>query len=345
MEKQFIKNANPLVSVVILNWNGKKFLQDYLSSLQNQTYQNIEIILVDNGSTDDSAFFVKNTFPNVIILENKKNLGFADGNNKGIRIAKGKYVFVLNNDTKTDEDCIKILVETAENDGKIGMWAPKILSIENPALIDSVGMNIYPDGLARGRGRNETDKGQYDKVEEIFFPSACAVLYRKEMLDEIGLFDEKFFAYCEDTDLGIRARLAGWQSLAVPKAIIYHHYSGTIGKYSETKAFLTERNHFFVAIKNFPLRLILLLPFYTILRYIFIIYGILKNKGPAARFQSSKIKLIAVLFKAYFSFLKLLPDMMSKRKIIQRNKKISNKELLRLFKKYRLKISQITTLE
>ena len=335
----------PLVSVIVLNWNGKKFLQECFESLKNQIYPNLELIMVDNNSSDGSVDFVKNNFSDIIVIKNNENFGFAKGNNIGIKTARGDYVFVLNNDTKTDKNCIKFLVETAENNRGIGMAAPKIVSINNPKLIDSVGMNIYPDGLARGKGRNETDSGQYNKTSEILFPSACAALYRKKMLNEIGLFDETFFAYCEDTDLGIRARLAGWQGLTEPKAVVYHHYSGTFGKYSETKAFLTERNHFFVAIKNFPISLILLLPFYTLSRYLFIIYGLLKNKGPAAKFQSSKIKLIAVLIKAYLSLALSMPYLLKERKKIQKNKKTSSKELLKLFKKYRLKVSQVALLE
>lgn len=335
----------PIVSVIILNFNGKKFIFDCLDSLKKQTCKDIEVIFVDNGSSDDSVEYVRNNFPEIKIIENKENFGFAKGNNVGAKYASGKYIFLLNNDTKIDAKCIEMLVEEAEKDQTIGMLAPKILSIKNNALIDSVGMNIYPDGLARGKGRNEIDNGQYDKVQEILFPSGCAALYRKKMIDEIGFFDDIFFAYCEDTDLGIRARLADWKSILVPKAIVLHYYSGTAGSFSELKAFLTERNHFFVAIKNFPLKLLLLLPFYTFLRYLSIIYGILKNKGPAARFQSSKIKLVAILFKAYFSMFKSLPYLISERRKIQNNKKISSNELLELFKENRLPVLQIALLE
>ena len=259
--------------------------------------------MVDNNSSDDSVDFIKKNFPDIIMVKNNENFWFAKGNNIGIKIARGDYVFILNNDTKIDGDCIKNLVKVAEKNEKIGMCSPKIVSIYNPKIIDSVGLNMYPDGLARGRGRGENDNGQYDRTEKILFPSGCAALYRKKMLDEIGLFDEIFLIYCEDTDIGTRARLAGWDSYSAPQAVVYHHYSGTIGKYSETKAFLTERNHFFVVIKNFPVYLILLLPFYTLLRYTLIIYGIITKKGPATKLKSSKMKLVLVLFKAYFSLM------------------------------------------
>ncbi|MDD5145562.1 MAG: glycosyltransferase family 2 protein [Candidatus Pacebacteria bacterium] len=336
------RQNKPLVSVVILNWNGKRYLNDCLTSLENQSFTNFEIIFADNGSEDDSVSFVKENFPKTIIVENKKNLGFAEGNNRGIRIAQGKYVFILNNDTKVDKNCLEKLVEVAERNDKIGMAATKILSIQNSKLIDSVGVNIYFDGMSRGRGRKEIDNGQYDKIEKILIPSGCAALYRKEMLDEIGLFDERFFAYCEDTDLGLRGRLAGWQAQFVPSAVIQHYYSGTSGKYSSFKAFLVERNHFWVVLKNFPPKLILFLPFYTVLRYSFIIFGLLTKRGAGARYQSPKFQLVFILLKSYISALRGLPEMLNKRKFIQKNKKLNNKEIYNLFKKYSLRLSEIT---
>lgn len=332
----------PLISIIILNWNGKKYLKDCFDSLESQTYPNFEIILVDNGSEDGSVKFVRENFPQIKIIGNKKNLGFAKGNNIGIKLAKGKYIFVLNNDTKVEKNCLENLVEAAEKDDKIGMCAPKILSFGNPQIIDSVGLNIYFDGMSRGRGRMEIDDGKYNKIEEILFPSGCAALYRKTMIDEIGLFDENFFAYCEDTDLGLRGRLAGWKAILVPSATVYHHYSGSTEKYSDFKAFLVERNHFWVALKNFPLSLLFLVPFYTLLRYFFTIYGILIKQGPAAKFHSSKLKLPLILIGAYISTLKGMPRILKKRKFIQKNKKITTKEIYNLFRKHSLKISEIT---
>jgi GT2 family glycosyltransferase len=333
---------NPKVSIIVLNWNGEKYLNDCFTSLENQTYSNFEIILVDNGSEDGSVKFVRKNFPRIKIVENKKNLGFAEGNNRGIKLAKGEYIFILNNDTKIDKNCLERLVEVTERDNKIGMSSPKILFLKNPQLINSVGIKIYFDGMSRARGEMEIDKGQYNQVEEILLPSGCAALYRKKMLDEIGLFDENFFAYCEDTDLGLRGRLADWKAILVPSAIVYHHWSGTVGKYSNFKAFLVERNHFWVALKNFPLTLLFLLPFYTILRYCFLIYGILTRRGPGAKFQYSKFKLFFILIKAYIFALKGMPTILRKRSLIQKNKKLTDKEIRNLFKRYSLKISELT---
>lgn len=332
----------PLVSVIILNWNGKKFLENCLNSIFAQSYLNIEIILVDNGSSDDSVVFVKEKYPGVRIIENKKNVGFATGNNIGIKAAKGEYIFVLNNDTKTDNDCIKHLVLAAENNEKIGMCAPKILSMGQENIIDSVGMNIYPDGMARGRARKEKDSGQYDLKKETLFASACAVLYRKKMLDQIGLFDDDFFIYCEDSDLGLRAVWAGWQAVFVPQARVFHWYSGTTESISGFKAFLAERNHFLLAIKNFPLRMLFMMPYYTAVRYVYNIRSIVTKKGMASNFKSAKFNLIIVLIKAYFSAFLQIPKTIRKRFAINKTKKISAKEFCALIKKHRAKISEIT---
>lgn len=336
---------SPLVSVIVINYNGKEFLKDCLESIYGQTYHNFELILVDNGSTDGSVQFIKEKFPDTILIENKENLGFAVANNQGIEISRGKYVALLNNDTVVDRDWLKNLVTAAESSSEnTGMWAGKILSLENPNIIDSVGgLIISNDGIAKGRGRLERDIGQYDREEEVFIPSACAALYRKRMFDEVGLFDEDFFAYCEDTDLGLRARLAGWKTISAPKAVVYHHYSGTTGKYTSIKAYLVERNHIWLAIKNFPLSKLLLLPLYTFWRYLMQVYGIFRKKGAGGRFLEdfSGSELLIILLKALWGATKGMPVILKKRRYIQKKKIVTDKEINNLFKRYGITIKDL----
>jgi len=334
--------TSPLVSIIIVNYNGRGFLRGCLESIYNQRCSDFEIIFIDNGSIDDSVQYVREKFPEVKIIENKENLGFAKANNQGIRVAKGKYIALLNNDTVVDNDWLKNLIAVAESSPKeVGMWAGKIISLHNPKVIDSVGgLLISNDGIAKGRGRLEEDIGQYDNEEEVFIPSACAALYRKEMLDEVGLFDEDFFAYCEDTDLGLRARLAGWKTISVPSAVVNHYYSATTGKYTPTKAYLIERNHVWVAIKNFPFSKLLLFPFYTLWRYMVQIYGILMKRGAGGRFvgEFSGIRLFLVLIKALLGAMKGLPMMLRKRRYIQMRRTVSKKEVKDWFKQYGMDI-------
>jgi GT2 family glycosyltransferase len=338
------KHSNkPLISVVIPNLDGMKYIPACLGALQKQTFDAFEVIIIDNGSTDDSVEFIQNNFPQTIIIKNQRNLGFAKANNQGISAAKGKYIATLNNDTEVDKDWLKNLVIAAESSEEcVGMWAPKILSIEKPDQIDSVGgLLLCQDGIARGRGRLKRDIGQYDNIKDILLPSACSALYRKIMLDEIGYFDEDFFAYCEDTDLGLRARRAGWTAISVPNAVIYHHYSGTGGQYSGLKAFLVERNHLWVVWKNFPLKWICLLPYYVSVRYLYQLYGIFLGRGSAARFkESSSVKdIIITIVKAYISAFKGLPGIIKKRHALKN--KISDRTFIDKLKRHRITVKDL----
>lgn len=337
----------PIVSTIIVNWNGSGFLKGCLESISRQSYPSFEVILVDNGSTDGSILFVRDNFPQTIIIENKSNEGFAAPNNQGIRAAKGKYIATLNNDTVVDKEWLSNLVNVAElSENHVGMWAPKILSMKEPAKIDSVGgLLIYKDGIARGRGRLEEDRGQYDRVEEVLFPSACSALYRKDMLDEIGYFDEDFFAYCEDTDLGLRARLAGWNAVSVPDAVVYHHYSGSAGRYSDTKAFLVERNHIWVVMKNLPFTMVVLMPFYTLWRWMVQLLHVARGRGATSRYVKdlSIKRFLVVLIKVYTSAISGIPTMWEKREAIQKRKVVSNIEVRKLLRKYRLSAAEVVS--
>jgi GT2 family glycosyltransferase len=332
----------PLISAVILNWNGKEYLDRCLQSVKEQTYPHMETILVDNASTDGSAESVKNLFPDLRLLINHKNLGYGAGNNRGIREAMGRYIFILNSDTEVEERCVEALWQCIETDQRMGTTTPKILLYERRDIIDAAGLTIYPDGLSIGRGRLEPQERYSDK-EEVFFGSGCASLYRREMFEEIGLFDADFFAYAEDTDLGWRARLAGWKAYYVPEAVVYHHHSKKFGTYSPAKAFFVERNRIWVAWKNFPLLILCLWPFYTAWRYFYQALGTAVGRGASGKFgrESSPLFLIPILIKAYLSGLKGLPRILRKRSEAQSTRKLSNQECYRLFKKYGIKAKEI----
>ena len=332
-------------SVIILNWNGKKFLDECLSSLKRQTYSDFETIVVDNGSMDGSVQYIKDTFQDFVrLIENEKNHGFAMGNNIGISRAEGKYIVLLNNDTRVDPDFLKSLVSTARKYPDVGMCASKVYLDQGEKIIDTAGHLIYKDGLNRGRGRLETDRGQYDKLEEVLFPSGCAALYKKEMLEEIGLLDEDFFAYGDDTDIGLKARLAGWRCLYVPEAVVYHKYSGSTSAYSPFKAFLVERNRIWIAIKYFPLSMLLLNPYYAFIRYVFQAYGVFTHKGAAGLFaeEYSHGRLLSILVKAHFEAFRKFPGMWKKRKKIQKKIKVSRNEIYGWFDRFGIGVKELS---
>lgn len=306
----------PAVSVIILNYNGQHLLSECLDSLRKQIFRDFELIFVDNGSTDGSVVFVKENYPEVKVLENRENLGFGEGNNAGMRVAGGKYIALLNNDTVTHPEWLQRLFEAAEHSPRtFGMWASKILFYDRPDTIDTAGHLMYPDGLNIGRGRGEIDKGQYDREEEVFFPSGCAALYLKKMLDEVGYFDPDFFAYGDDTELGLRARLAAWKCLFVPSSVVYHKYSATSGRYSPFKVLLVERNRIWVLVKYFPFRYIILSPFYTFVRLSWHLVAALRRKGAAGRFTESfsLAALITIYVKANVKAVLGLGKMLRKR--------------------------------
>jgi GT2 family glycosyltransferase len=348
MNDETIFLKEPRVSVVIVNWNGKHHLGECLGSLRAQTFKDFEIILVDNGSQDGSREYVQENFHEVRLVELQKNCGFAGGNNAGIRVASGKYLALLNNDTKVDPAWLTNLLKEAEaNPSPVGMWASKILSYDHPDIIDNVGLLMYPDGLGRGKGRLEVDGGQYDQTGEAFFPSGCAGLYRRSMLDEIGLFDEEFFAYADDVDLGLRARLAGWHCIYVPSAKVYHKYSGSSSAHSPFKAFLVERNRIWVLLKYYPIEMILISPFVTLTRLLVHLYGALAGKGASGRFseQNSVLQAMAVLFKAWYAALSALPGVIRQRRALSKLRRIGRRELYRLFCEFRISAYEIAMKE
>jgi len=332
------------VSAIVVNWNGREHLEVCLQSLLRQTLTSVEIILVDNGSSDGSVHFVQQRFgPAVRVLAHSTNLGYGRALNTGIAAASGRYIFALNNDTEIDPGCLHALAAAADRVTHAGSFAPKILFYRDRTTIDNVGHLLYPDGLSRGRGRLEPDRGQYDSEEEILLASGCAVLLRRAMLAEVGLFDEDLFAYCEDTDLGLRAQLAGWRCQYVPTAVVYHKYSASAGDYSPLKAFLVERNRVWVAIKCLPTPLLVLSPFLTVLRLTAQAWGTLRRRGAAGRFAAtnSVSELLTVFARATSAAARGLPRAWQKRRVVQRTRRIGRRHAVRWITRHGMGLREI----
>jgi len=195
-----------------------------------------------NGSCDGSIEFVKSKYPGVIIIEHPRNLGFAMGVNSGIMASHGTYIATINNDAQADKEWISSLVRVIDSDPDIGCCASKMLRFYERDMIDSTGILVYQNGNAYDRGARDKDSGQYDSQEEVFGACAGAALYRKEMFDEIGHFDNSYFAYLEDVELSFRMHLFGWRCIYVPEAVVYHMHSATSQEASPFKIFYIERN-------------------------------------------------------------------------------------------------------
>lgn len=335
--------AVPL-SVIVVNWNGRQHLAVCLDSLRRQTLAGIEIVLVDNGSSDDSLALVRERYGDAVrVVALGENRGYAGGLNAGIAAARGRYLLPLNSDTEVAPECGARLVAAADAHPTSGLFAPKILEFERRDRLDNVGHWLYPDGLSRGRGRLELDRGQYDGEEEIVLPSGCAVLLRRAMLADVGLFDEDLFAYCDDTDLGLRARLAGWRCRAVPSAVVYHKYSAASAAYSPLKAFLVERNRAWVAVKCLPAPLLAVSPLFTLARLGGQAWGALSHRGAAGRFTAahSPLALLGVLLRAYAAALAGLPATWRKRRRIQRRRRVSAWEPIAWLRRWGMGVREV----
>jgi GT2 family glycosyltransferase len=332
-----------LVSIVVVNWNGMNYLPECLDSVLAQDYARKEIVVVDNGSTDGSRAWLRERASCwTRLIEFDSNTGFAGGVNAGIRASNGEFVALLNNDAVAESGWLSELMAAAA-DPAVGMVASKILFYNRRNIIDKTGHLFYPDGLNRGRGAGEVDAGQFDSQKEIFFPDGCAALYRYRMLQATGLFDEDFFAYGDDADLGLRARWQGWRCTYAANARVYHRHSSSLGKYSPEKAFLVERNRFWVAVKLLPWPLLVVSPFFTFWRFCWHISSLFSDKGLAggvAR-DHNAARLAWALVRAYLSGFAGLTMILRKRRDVFQKRKISSAGFMRLIRKYRISAREL----
>ena len=250
------------VSVVIPNFNGIVFLDSVLASLEGQTLSNFEVILVDNGSTDGSCSFVTANYPWVHLIELSENFGFCGAVNAGIRAAKAPYVLLLNNDTEVKEDFVEEMLAAIRRHKNAFSCGARMVQYHDRDRLDDVGNYYCALGWSFARGRGK-DIHAYETEDKIFSACAGAAIYRKKIIEKIGYFDEEHFAYLEDTDIGYRARIYGYENWYAPKAIVYHVGSGTSGsRYNQFKTRYSSRNNIYLIYKNMPLlQIILNLPF------------------------------------------------------------------------------------
>jgi GT2 family glycosyltransferase len=311
----------PRATVVIPNWNGRRFLGPCLGSLREQTWDAFETILVDNGSVDGSVTFVEEHFPEVDVVPLGENRGIAAAFNAGIGASTAEYVVLLNNDTEQDPGWLEALVRGAEDHPEAGFFASKLVDFYDRTMLDGAGDAMRLSGLPYRLGHGERDGGRFDRPGYVFGACAAAALYRRDMLDEVGPFDEDFVSYCEDGDLSFRAQLAGYRCFYVPGAVVYHMGSAsTGGKRSPTATRLGSRNSASLLVKNLPLSAVPhVLPFFAA--------GQLARTITAAVTGSLRAHL-----EGLAGAWRHLPLMLAKRAEIQKRKKISNAEVRRLLR-------------
>ncbi len=333
----------PLVSVIVVNFNGAAVLPACLDSLVAQSWPHREILVVDNGSRDASRDLIRERYGRQVrLIELPENRGFAGGANAALTQAGGQFIALLNNDARAEPDWLERLVEAIQESPRIGMCASKIL-LEAESRIDKAGHLIFWDGQNRGRGTGQPDQGQFDLREEVLCPDGCAALYRRRLLRETGGFDEDFFAYAEDADLGLQARWMGWRCLYEPQAVVHHRQSSTTDLYAAQKVYWVERNRLWLAVKNFPAPLLLFNPAFTLYRWSWNLLAALAGRGASGSFrrQGGWLRLWKTLARAVVDASRGVPMMLRKRRESRRRHKLSDREFLALLWRFRIRAREL----
>jgi len=322
--------STPKLTINLVTFNGQKYLPYCLESIRNQTFKDFSVLVIDNDSHDNTVNFIKQYYPSVRVVENKKNLGFAKAHNQGIHWTKSEYVLCLNQDIFLEQDFLKKAIDFLDTHPNVGSISGKLLrwNFKNKTrtnLIDTIGLKIFKNHRVIDEKQGVRDNEEFNAPREIFGPSGAAPIYRRTALENIKLnneyFDEDFFIYKEDVDLAYRLRIGGWKSFNVPQAIGYHDRSitkkGNVIANRTLKSqfanYYSYRNHLFVLAKNeYLINLIIYFPYIFWYEFKKFIYLLLFERKTLVR---------------GLDFFKKLCKMFSKRKIIRQNRKISAKEL------------------
>ena len=320
------RNNSPLISIILVNWNGRKWLPDCLESIFLQTYSNFEVILVDNASEDDSVEFVRTNYPGAIILKNNENAGFAGGNNRGYEAAKGEYLFLLNTDTRLESDSLEKTLKAFDLYPNAGTVQPKLVMMNNPEILDACGSYWTDTTILHHYGMHKKSNHKaYNSPIFVFSNKGAAMLIRKQVIDSIGLFDDDYWCYYEETDLCHRIWISGYECLYYPDAVIHHAVGSTAKLFPNAfinyHSFKNKLNSF---LKNFELKtLIRVLPVHFIAVIMLCIVWLFKGK----------IEHSTAMMKSVMWNLTRLPDTFKKRRKIQLRRRMLDTEIFKITKK------------
>ena len=320
MCKPLIENPDPFISVIIVSWNSAAYIFRCLNSLVEQTFTDFEVVLVDNGSTDGCLDGVESRWPGLTLRVERleENRGFAAANNLGARLARGEWLALLNTDAFPDPDWLEKLLQAVERYPEFSYFASRQLQANTPALLDGAGDALHLNGLAWRRFASWPAAQFGLEPEEVFSPCAAAALYPRRVFFQVGGFDEDFFSYHEDVDLGFRLRLQGFRCLYVPDAVVYHVGSATLGAQSDFALYHWQRNFIWSFVQNMPAALMgIALPFHLAANFIYQIIYTRRGRGK-------------VLWKAKWDALHGLGNALRKRGRIQKDRNVSSAELFRV---------------
>ena len=331
------------MTVVIPTLSADSRLAECIASLKQQTRRDFEIMIVDNSGL---GLVRRNGLAaGASAIENQQNAGFGTAINQAFRASRAPYLATLNDDAVAHPQWLEGLVCALKRRADAGMAASQVRLFGEHRL-DSAGMLVCGDGSSKQRGQGRPPE-DFPVAEETLFPSGSAALYRRAMLEEIGGFDDFFFLYCEDTDLGLRARWAGWKCLYVPEAIVEHHYSHSAGPASGLKAYLVERNRLFVMAKNFPAPMLLAAPWVSLARYFWHTCYLLGGRGSAARFRAQGqggFRLVWYVLRAHLALLAQAPRLWRERRRIRARARITPRVFRRLMASHSMSARRIARL-
>jgi GT2 family glycosyltransferase len=327
-----------LVTVVVPTLAADDALADCLRALKSQTFDRFDVVVVDNSGAGRARG------EGVRMIVNDHNVGFGTAINQAIRDSEAPYIAVLNDDATPHPGWLAALVKAAEARPKAGMFASQVRL--TATQLDSAGMTIALDGSSKQRGHGEPP-ANFAADSDTLFPTGSAALYRRKMLDETGLFDERFFLYCEDTDLGLRARWAGWEAQYVAGAVVDHTYSKSAGRASALKAYYVERNRLYTVIKNFPFSMLARVKFYAVARYYWHLVFMVTRTGKAAEFRDAghpSWLLPFLVARAHASALVRLPYLWRERRRIFKTRRLSSKQFRALLAAHSISVRKVAEL-
>jgi GT2 family glycosyltransferase len=301
--------------VIVPNWNGRELLEVLMPSLAAQDFEGASVLIVDNGSTDGSVNYLRESWPDVEVLALPGNVGFAPAVNRGIEAGDSELVALLNNDMEVEPRWLAELVAELDGHPEAGSATSKLLDFTNREMLDGTGDVLAWSGNANRRGQGDRDDGSYDDRREVFSACAGAALYRRTALDDVGRFDEDFFAYLEDVDWGFRARLRGWGCRYVPTSVAYHMGGATTRRTSDLEVYLNRRNQLALVIKNFPAGALLRYGWLVGLEQLHALWSALRTRALGAQ------------LRAWRDALRRLPATFAKRREIQRRRPAGVREL------------------
>ena len=316
-------------------------LEACLRALESQTVNEFEVVVIDNSGTGR----VQASSSHVRVISNSRNVGFGAAVNQAFRASTAPYLATLNDDAVADPRWLETLLADAESHPNAGMFASEV-RLAGTGKLDSAGMLIAIDGSSKQRGHLAPPGGLLGAPEALF-PSGSAALYRRRMLEQIGLFDESFFLYCEDTDLGLRAQWAGWGCRFVPGAVVEHRYSHSAGRASPLKAYYVERNRLYTIVKNFPARMLWTAPFAALVRYYWHIVALAAGRGITAEYRQaghSAAMLPWLVIRANLAAWIRLPGLLASRRRIQATRRITSAEFRTLLKRHSITVRQVAAL-